>query len=301
MAVADDGATWGTIGGGRIELEVTEAARAVAAGAPAQRVRHHLVRDLAMCCGGAMELVIADAAPSAAAIEAAVLASRARRPALLETPLDGGPLAVREVDLTTARAWRRARVVREDGRELLREAIGLRERVLVFGAGHVGRAIGELAQRCDLEVVLCDDGDTGALAAPAPWAAQIVESFDVADAARELGGLGVGDVLLIVTRDHAMDQRILEQLLGEVAGVAFDELSFVGMIGSRGKVGRFRKRLETRGLLAGDGAARWARLHAPVGLDLGAETPEEIAVAVVAQLIALRRRGEAAAGGWGVP
>jgi len=301
MAIADDGESWGTIGGGRIEHEITATAREVAAGAAPRRVRHHLVRDLAMCCGGSMELLVADAAPSAAALETALAASRDRRPALLDTPLDGAPLVVREVDLATARSWRRARVARDDGREVLREAIGLRERVLVFGAGHVGRAIGELAHRCDLEVVLCDDGDTGALATPAPWAAQIVESFDVVDAARELGGLGAGDVLLIVTRDHAVDQRILEQLFGAVPGVAFEDLGFVGMIGSRGKVGRFRKRLETRGLLEGDGAARWARIHAPVGLDLGAETPEEIAIAVVAQLIALRRRGAAAAGGWGAP
>jgi xanthine dehydrogenase accessory factor len=71
------------------------------------------------------------------------------------------------------------------------------------------------------------------------------------------------------------------------------------MIGSRGKVGRFRKRLEAKGLL-GDAAAeaRWARLRAPIGLDLGAETPEEIAVAIAAELVALRRRGSANIGEW---
>ena len=297
MAVDADGRTWGTIGGGRIELEVTAAAREVAAGAPARRVRHHLVRDLAMCCGGSMELVIAAARPSAAAIAAALDAARARRPALLDTPLDGAPLVVREVEAAAARPWRRPRV---EG-EALREAIGLRERVLVFGAGHVGRAIGELAHRCDFEVVLCDDGDTGAIDAHPAWADRVVDSFDLADAARALGGLGAGDLLLIVTRDHAVDQRILEQLVGgAAAGCAVDELDFVGMIGSRGKVGRFRKRLEARGLLDAAGAARWARVHAPVGLDVGAETPEEIAIAVVAQLVALRRRGEPRAGGWAV-
>ena len=74
------------------------------------------------------------------------------------------------------------------------------------------------------------------------------------------------------------------------------------MIGSRGKVGRFRKRLEAKGLLDGErGAARWARLRAPIGLDLGAETPEEIAIAIAAELVAQRRRGEAGAGRWGRP
>ena len=294
MAVDEGGVTWGTIGGGRIELEVTDAAREVAAGGAPRRVKHHLVRDLAMCCGGSMELVIGPAAPSADAIAGAAEAARTRRPAILDTPLDGGPLALRAADRAEARRWRHPAV---DG-DVLREAIGLGERVLVFGAGHVGRAIGELARRCDFEVIACDDGDTGALDPEPAWADRVVDSFDLADAARALGGLGAGDLVLIVTRDHAVDQRILEQYLAGPAGCAVDELDFVGMIGSRGKVGRFRKRVEARGLLDGAGAARWARLHAPVGLDLGAETPEEIAVAVVAQLVAVRRRGEARAGGW---
>jgi xanthine dehydrogenase accessory factor len=294
MAVADDGATWGTIGGGRIELEVTAVAREIAAGAPPRRVQHHLVRDLAMCCGGSMEVAIADAAASRDALVTAAKARRERAPVLLDTSLDGGPLRCEPAERAAARAWRRPRV---DG-EVLREAIGLAERVLVFGAGHVGRAIGELAHRCDFEVIVCDDGDTGALDRAAPWADHVVDSFQLADAARALGGLGAGDLVLIVTRDHAVDQRIVEELLAGPAGVDVDELDFVGMIGSRGKVGRFRKRLEARGLLAGAGGARWGRLRAPVGLDVGAETPEEIAVAVVAQLVALRRRGEPAAGAW---
>lgn len=295
MAIADDGTTWGTIGGGRIELEVTAAGREVAAGAAPRRVQHHLVRDLAMCCGGKMDVLVAPVASSADALRAAIAASKERTPLLLDTPLDGGALIATPVSAAEARGWRRTRL---DG-ERLREAFGVRARVVVFGAGHVGRAIGELANRCELEVVLCDDGDTGALAADAPWAARVVESFEVADVAAALGGLGAGDRLLIVTRDHAVDQRILERLVGGgIPGCAVDDLDFVGMIGSRGKVGRFAHRLDARGLLAGDGAARWARVHAPVGLDVGAETPEEIAVAVVAQLIALDRRGEPAVGVW---
>src|SRR5438132_7869963 len=58
MVVADDGATWGTIGGGRIEQLVAAAAKDVASGAAPRVVRQHLVRDLAMCCGGSMEVVL---------------------------------------------------------------------------------------------------------------------------------------------------------------------------------------------------------------------------------------------------
>src|SRR6185503_13941703 len=58
MAIAADGETWGTIGGGKIEQVVVERAREVAAGAAAAVVRQHLVRDLAMCCGGSMEIAL---------------------------------------------------------------------------------------------------------------------------------------------------------------------------------------------------------------------------------------------------
>jgi xanthine dehydrogenase accessory factor len=82
---------------------------------------------------------------------------------------------------------------------------------------------------------------------------------------------------VILTRDHAVDQKILEGL----AGV---ELDYLGLIGSRGKLERFRKRLEAKGI------AVPPDLHSPVGLDIGAETPEEIAVAIVAELVQTRRR-----------
>jgi xanthine dehydrogenase accessory protein XdhC len=286
MAIAADGATWGTIGGGRIELEVVLAGRAVAAGGPPVRVAHHLVRDLAMCCGGSMELAIGPAAASADAI-AGLLAARERRDAcVLVTPADGGALAIRPPVAGEVAALRWPR---RDGDALV-ELIRPRERVVLFGLGHVARAIGPLVAALGYDVAVCDDGDTGAIDDRPAWASAVVDSFSVADAERALGRFGPGDLVLIVTRDHAVDQRILEALIER------DDLAYLGMIGSRGKVGRFRKRLDAKGL---GGDAAWARLHAPIGLDLGAETPEEIAIAVAAELVALRRRGEPATGSWG--
>jgi len=148
-------------------------------------------------------------------------------------------------------------------------------------------ALGPLLPPLGYEVVVCDDGDTGALDAPPPWAAQVVESFAIADVERALGPLGEADHCFIITRDHAVDQRLLEELIVKPLG-------YLGMIGSRGKVGRFHKRLAARGV----DLSRWPALRAPIGLDLGAETPEEIAIAIAAELVALRRRGEPAAGTW---
>jgi len=285
MAVADDGEQWGTVGGGRIEQLVVGAAREVAAGAAPRVVRQHLVRDLAMCCGGSMEVVVTPAAGSRDAI-AAVTADRA--PKILATPLDGAPLAVRPPAPGDPRPHHP--IVR-DG--VLLERLGAAERAIVIGLGHVARHLGPLLAGLGFGVVVCDDGETGATEVAAPWASELVESFDAAEIERRVGGFTVDDFVLIVTRDHAIDLRLLGELLVR------DDVRYLGMIGSRGKVGRFRKRLEARGVLDGElGAARWARLRAPIGLDVGAETPEEIAVAIAAELIAVRRRGVPAAAEW---
>ncbi len=285
MMVADDGQHWGTIGGGRIEQLVVAAAGEVARGAVPRVVRQHLVRDLAMCCGGSMEVAITPARESRSTIErlAGSLA-----PQVLLTPLDGSPLTLRPVMEGDPRPHQP--IVRDDA---LIERVGAGERAIVFGLGHVTRSLGPLLSSLGFTVVVCDDGETGATATRPEWAAQVIEAFDVAEVERVLGGLGADDYVLIVTRDHAIDQRLLEAL------IVRDDLGYLGMIGSRGKVGRFRKRLEARGLLEGEiAAARWARLRAPIGLDIGAETPEEIAVAIAAELIARRRRGTAVAGDW---
>ena len=278
MAVADDGTQWGTIGGGKIEQVVVAAAKDVAAGAEPRVVRQHLVRDLAMCCGGSMEIVLTPAATSRE-----VLARCARTAGVLLTPLDGEPLVLRDARDGDPPAHK----PRVTGGALV-ERIGIAERAVIFGLGHVARQLGPLLAQLGFEVVICDDGDTGSTERP-PWSSKLVESFDPAEIERELGGFSANDRVLIVTRDHAIDQQLLEKLISR------DDLGYLGMIGSRGKVGRFRKRLEAKGLFD---EVRWSRLRAPIGLDIGAETPEEIAVAIAAELVALRRRGAAAAGDW---
>ncbi len=285
MAVSAEGEQWGTIGGGKIEALVVDAARLVAGGEPARVIRRHLIRDLAMCCGGAMEVAITPAAASREVLE--VLAS-SRTPRVLETPLDGGPLLVREARPGDPPVH--APAIQGD---TLIERVGEHERVVVFGLGHVARVLGPILHGLGYRVVACDDGDTGALDSAPAWADEVIESFDAAEVERRLGGFGADDYVLVITRDHAIDQKLLEVLIDR------DALGYLGMIGSRGKVGRFRKRLEAKGLLDGErGAARWARLRAPIGLDLGAETPEEIAIAIAAELVAIRRRGAATPGNW---
>lgn len=275
MLVDADANIFGTIGGGTVERDVTEAGAEVAAGGPARLLRRDLIRDLAMCCGGSMEFYIEPFGPSAEAVAGALELWQRRAPGRLVTPFDGSPKRLEELAEHGVRApWA--------DEERFIEPIWPRDRVVLFGCGHVANALGPVLASVDFLPVVCDDDETGALEASPPWAHRVVSSFEVSDVERELGGLGVGDYVVIATRDHAIDQRIVERLLCN------ESLSYLGLIGSRGKIGRFRKRLAAKGIATEE---RWQRLHAPIGVDISAETPAEIAVSVAAELVRIRNRG----------
>lgn len=274
MLVGADGELAGTIGGGRLEHEIATLAKRVAAGtAPASRVRRHLVRDLAMCCGGELEVWIEplDGARRAVLDEAARRRA-ARLPGAVVTVLranGGGKDLVSESDcLRTGRP-------RLEGDRFV-EPVLPAERLVLFGAGHIAHATAPLAARVGFQVVVCDEDEAYATPARFPQAEHIVATSDVAELERLLGPLGPADYVVIATRDHALDQGLVESLLPRA------DLAYLGLVGSRGKLGRFRRRLEAKGLAD---PAVWARLHCPVGLDIGAETPAEIAVSIVAELV----------------
>jgi xanthine dehydrogenase accessory factor len=272
MIVAADGSASGTIGGGRFEAEVAQAAVAVARGeAPPFRLRR-ATRDFGMCCGGEIELWVEplDASRAEALMEATRRLAR-RLPTALVTTLaaPGGKKALAEHSCLDAR-----RPCIEG--DCFVEPVLPRDRLLLFGSGHVARALAILADGVGFEVVVCDDDEVSVQEPLSPI--RRVESLDAADVLREVGPLGPGDHAIIATRDHDLDQAVLEQLL------PCRELASLGMLGSRAKHERFRLRLESRGIQA----ANWARLRCPVGIDIGAETPEEIAVSVVAELVRIR-------------
>jgi xanthine dehydrogenase accessory factor len=147
------------------------------------------------------------------------------------------------------------------------------ERVHVFGAGHVGTATALLLQSLEFEVHVYDDRPDWLNAERLPDCT-LVEG----DPRRKLPVLGPDDSVLIITHSHALDQDLLEALLPQ-------PVRYLGMIGSRAKVAKFFVRLRA----AGVDQALFRKVCAPVGLDIGAETPEEIAVAIAAEMIRVRR------------
>jgi xanthine dehydrogenase accessory factor len=151
--------------------------------------------------------------------------------------------------------------------------------VVLFGAGHVSRDLCRIASDAGFRVTVVDDRASFASRERFPDARRLVvgETFEAA-----FGELRVppGAACVVVTRGHSMDLACLDFALRSEAG-------YVGMIGSKVKVRAILARLRDAGRLAG---VDLSRLHAPIGLDIGASTHGEIAVAIVAELIAHRRR-----------
>jgi xanthine dehydrogenase accessory factor len=150
-------------------------------------------------------------------------------------------------------------------------------RVVLIGAGHVAQAVARLAAQLDFRVTVVDDRPDFANRERFPAAAEIVVA-ELSDLARHLK-LTRNCVVICMTRGHAEDLTALRFALTTPA-------RYVGVLGSKGKRLQFRETL----LAEGHPPAVIESLHMPVGLEIGAETVEEIAVAIVAELIRERRR-----------
>jgi xanthine dehydrogenase accessory factor len=156
--------------------------------------------------------------------------------------------------------------------------------LLLVGGGHVGQAVGRLAAEVGFEVWALDDRDRFASRERFPTASRLLVG-DIGVTLRELvPTLNAATYALILTRGHNHDEEALYHLAGSACG-------YVGMIGSRRKVRLIHDDLIARGI----SEAALARVHAPVGLDIGSQTVPEIAVSIVAELIAHRNLGGPAA------
>ena len=162
--------------------------------------------------------------------------------------------------------------------EIFVEPVEAEQRLIVFGAGHVAKPTAALAQQVGFAVTVVDDREDLATEARFPGCTLI--QAEPREAAVRLAPRAE-DWLLMVTYDHRLDEEALD---------TFARLPhrYLGLIGSRRKVFRILQRIASRGPLP-----PLERVYAPVGLDIGAVSPEEIAVSIVAELVALRH-GKAA-------
>lgn len=162
------------------------------------------------------------------------------------------------------------------------EQIAPPPRLWIFGAGHVAAALAPLVVALDIDLCVVDERAAWADPARFPASARVIDADPLDHLRREPPG--PTDHVLVVTHDHALDEAIIRAL-------APHPLAWLGLVGSRGKWARFRRRLAARDLPA----PALDRVRCPVGLDLGAVTPAEIAVSIAADLVATRRAHPTAA------
>jgi xanthine dehydrogenase accessory factor len=146
----------------------------------------------------------------------------------------------------------------------------------LFGAGHVAQPLARMAKACGFRVEVADDRPSFASRERFPDADRL-EVAGFAEAAARMT-LGPGTFAVVVARGHRGDVEALRAVLGR-------RLRFVGLLGSRSKMAHVLGALAEEGI-AGE---ELARVHCPLGLALGAETPAEIAVSILAEMIAVRR------------
>lgn len=151
--------------------------------------------------------------------------------------------------------------------------------IYLLGAGHVAKPIGDIASMLGFPVIVVDDNPDFACKERYPYAREII--VDKWDKALDRINPRDGDIIVIVYGEPEKDYKALKKAINSRA-------SYIGLLGSRKKVKLFLERLRSEGVnvdkLKG-------RLYAPVGLDLNADTPEEIAVSIIAEILKIVKGG----------
>jgi len=312
-----DGSFVGTIGGGSVEAEVLREAKQVVEAGEARTLRFELTaKNLAeegSICGGNVTILVEPLptdTPDLLEIYQTIVRIRKRGGnSLLATIVSvdgtysGGEKSKALIDqsgrsigslLDDERLIQRVlpeidRVLGENRAEMftlqrgderievLLEPITSDSTVFVLGCGHISTCLAPLAKTVGFKVVVADDRHDFANRERFPDADEVV--VDAFEGLLEKVGIDENSYLVIVTRGHLYDRIVLEQALQTPA-------RYIGMIGSQRKIRMVYDNLVEKGI----SKDLLRRVNAPIGLDIGAETPEEIAVSIIAEMIQVRAR-----------
>lgn len=300
MVVKSEGTLLGTVGGGCGEAEVYELAQEMLTG-QSQESAYLFHVDLTegvesgdKVCGGRFDVLLQRLDP----LLHAQLAASAR--AILRS---GGQLSWQtSIGQSRPGFWKRGALkvpvqarlelgqgssegpfwsVAEDGQNRFEEPMGQALRLVIVGAGHIARPLSRLATEVGYRVLILDDRPEYARKELFPDAFEVV----VGQYEQELPRLADAPAtsVVLVTRGHRHDQDCLRLLLR--CGVPHFELDYLGMIGSQRRIDAVFAELVEEGIPL----EALRAVHAPVGLEIGARTPAEIAVSILAQMIRVRR------------
>jgi xanthine dehydrogenase accessory factor len=302
MVVRCDGSIAGTIGGGLLELTMMREAAGVLESGQTRLVDLRLAgkdvdSDEEMICGGSAEVLITFVPPGDPAlleVVAAVKAARAaRRRAWLFTLLpikEGGevefclldgdaivgaqPCAPKVLRTAVSKIAVHGTTTLPDGRGVVVEPLEMPSTAVICGGGHVARALAPVVLGAGFAATVLDDREEFADPRRFPGATVVLGAFGGA-----LARVGVDEqsYVVIVTRGHTHDIDVLLQALRTPA-------RYIGLMASRSKRARIVAALKE----AGFNEAGLDRVHSPIGLDIGAETPAELAISIVAEMIQVR-------------
>jgi xanthine dehydrogenase accessory factor len=271
MIIRDDGQVAGSVSGGCVEDDLID--RLHSRQLPADRpevttygTTAEEARRFGLPCGGTIQIVLEPLSEKSGLDE---LLARIESHQTVERRLD---MTSGEVSLGTAH---KGDSVSFNG-QFLYTVHGPRYRLLIIGAGQLSRYLAAMAVMLDYQVTVCDPREEYNQA----WEPMegVLLSDDMPDDLAEIMGLDANTAVVAVTHDPALDDMALIEALKSPA-------FYVGALGSRSNNNRRRQRLLGFDLAPED----IARLHGPVGLNLGALTPSEIALSIVAEMTATRR------------
>lgn len=303
MIVRSDGGICGTVGGGLLEAQVIAQALDLFKTGATRLLSFDLGGDHAadMICGGRVTVLLELLRPDSAELDLwraarQIMNSGGRAVMVSELPdtsvalqrhlvsnqflVAGSRLpAILEKAMAHAGSSDRAvRIVAMEARRFLIELIYGGGTVFLFGAGHVSQQVASLVQQVDFGCVVIDDRPEFANRQRFPAADEIIVLSSFHNATADVT-IDQNSYLVIVTRGHRHDETVLAQALKTRAG-------YIGMIGSRRKRDTIYDNLRRQGV----GQSDLDRVHCPIGFPICAETPAEIAVSIVAELIAVRAK-----------
>jgi xanthine dehydrogenase accessory factor len=282
----------GTIGGGLLEAEAQRLAIA------SLQSKQPSVFDFRFAganaelndpvCGGMMRVLVdPDVARNRAGYAAAAEAVRRRQRGMLLTVVNGDRAAPQvsvnwiaqdSLPPNNDDGWH---ALKGRGADVLAEPVVPAARLLIAGGGHVGQALARQANLVGFEVIVIED--RAEFVDPARYLPDVTTRCGALSEVLAEFPIDEDTYIAIVGRGHRVDMQALTACLNSPA-------AYIGMMGSRRKVALVRKAFLESGQAT---AEQFARIYAPIGLNLGAETVPEIASSIVAQLVAVRRTGRA--------
>jgi len=291
MAVTGSGQMAGSVSGGCVEGAVIQEAEEVLSGGPPKRLRYGVVDEggweVGLACGGTIEVYLEPLGPIHRRLLEALGSDEM---VALVTRLDGGghllawPDGRMEGDTTLAPEAEHlfpgplAELHPHPEGDRFVQVFAPPPTITIVGAVHLAQPLVRLAQVMGFRTRVVDGRRAFATRERFPTADELVVAWP--QEALTPRHLRPQDAVVILTHDQKFDVPALEAALRSPVG-------YIGLLGSRTTQDKRKRALAERGFSAGE----MARIHGPVGLDLGGETPEEIALEILAEIVAVRNRG----------